>query len=668
MATDMIGRVFSGRYKLVERIGTGGMAEVYRAEDTVLGRVVAVKVMLPQYAADKEFTDRFRQEAASAANLQNPYIVNIYDWGQDGDDYFIVMEYVRGSDLKSGIKAKGAIGQRKVAEIASQVCQALATAHAQDIMHRDIKPQNIMVQPDGNAKVMDFGIARAKNSVKTHTSSVLGTAHYISPEQAQGKEITQSSDIYSLGCVMYEAVTGKLPFDGEDAVAVAMKQVNEKPAAPRSIKPDIDPDLEKIIGMAMNKDPQKRFATARDMQNALQDYLAGRPVRFGSSADKTAVIAGIGGAAAGVAAGAAMAGAAYGDSPDKTGVMSPEEVQQRAQKNYRADNTGKKPKKPEKTPEQKAAARKKRLIIFAIIAVILAAAAIFVFVVMKGVPNVVGKHVDDAKTEITEANFEVGDITEEFNPEVEKDHVISQNPGWRAFEHDKINLVVSKGAEMVEVPDVKDKTRSEATDILERAGFKVELTDDAYDKDIEAGKVCKQDPEGKTQAPKGSTVKITVSKGVEKGDVPNVVNYSEADAVAALKAAGFEVSIKREYSDSVDEGFVMAQSPSSGQKADKGSAVTITVSRGSGQVTVPNVVGMDYDSAKSTLQSVGLNVATSGGGNKVISQNPVSGNKVAQGTTVTLTLGSNEAITVLNLNIPVFNQAISFFCRIFGIL
>ena len=429
MATDMIGRVFSGRYKLVERIGIGGMAEVFRAEDTVLGRVVAVKVMLPQYAADKEFTDRFRQEAASAANLQNPYIVNIYDWGQDGDDYFIVMEYVRGSDLKSGIKAKGAISQRKVAEIASQVCQALSTAHAQDIMHRDIKPQNIMVQPDGNVKVMDFGIARAKNSVKAHTSSVLGTAHYISPEQAQGKEITQASDIYSLGCVMYEAVTGKLPFDGEDAVAVAMKQVNEKPAAPRSIKSDIDPDLEKIIGMAMNKDPQKRFATARDMQNALGDYLAGRPVRFGSSADKTAVIAGIGGAAAGAAVGAGVA-AAYGDSPDKTGVMSPEEVQQRAQKNYKADagNTGKSKKKG-KSPAQKAAARKKRLIIFGIIAGILAVAVVFVFVIMKGVPNVVGKHVNDAKTEITEANFEVGDISEEFNPDVEKDHVISQNPG-----------------------------------------------------------------------------------------------------------------------------------------------------------------------------------------------------------------------------------------------
>ncbi len=671
MATDMIGRVFSGRYKLTERIGTGGMAEVYRAEDTVLGRVVAVKVMLPQYAADKEFTDRFRQEAASAANLQNPYIVNIYDWGQDGQDYFIVMEYVRGSDLKSAIKAKGAINQRKVAEIAYQVCQALSTAHAQDIMHRDIKPQNIMVQPDGNVKVMDFGIARAKNSVKNHTSSVLGTAHYISPEQAQGKDITQASDIYSLGCVMYEAATGQLPFDGEDAVSVAMKQVNEKPQAPRSIKSDIDPDLEKIIGMAMNKNPEKRFTTARDMQNALGDYLAGRPVRFGSSPDKTAVIAGVGGAAAGMAAGAAMAGAAYGDSPDKTGVMSPDEVQQRAQKNYRADdNRGGKPKKPEKTPEQKAAARKKKLIIFGIIAGILAVFLLVWFLILKEVPDCVGKNVDEAKSMIEEFNYEVGDIEMKHDANVGENDVISQNPmAWMRSTHgSKINLVVSLGPEMANVPDVKDKSRTEATDILERAGFKVELTEDAYDKDIEAGKVCKQDPEGGTKAPKDSTVKITISKGKESGQVPDVVNYSEADARAALEGAGFSVKVNREYSDRVDQGFVMSQNPGGGQKADKGSTVTITVSKGSDMVEVPNVVGQSYESAKSTLQSAGLNVATSGVGSKVVGQNPVSGNRVSRGTTVTLTLGSNDSNFILDVNIPVLNQVVSFFCRFFSIL
>ncbi len=225
----MIGKVFSGRYQINDRIGIGGMAEVYRAQDNVLGRLVAVKVMLPQYAADPDFTRRFRQGGGGGRQPPKPYIVNVYDWGQDDGTYYIVMEFVRGSDLKTAIQQRGAVNQRKAAEIGAQVCQALSVAHGQDIIHRDIKPQNIMVQPDGNVKVMDFGIARAKNSMSDKTSSVLGTAHYISPEQAQGKELTAASDIYSLGVVLYEAVTGQLPSTAPDAVGVALKQVKDYP-------------------------------------------------------------------------------------------------------------------------------------------------------------------------------------------------------------------------------------------------------------------------------------------------------------------------------------------------------------------------------------------------------------------------------------------------------
>ena len=312
----MIGRVFNNRYQITERIGIGGMAEVYRAQDNVLGRLVAVKVMLPQYAADPNFTQRFKQEAAAAANLQSPYIVNVYDWGQDEGTYYIVMEFVRGSDLKTAIIERGAINQRKVAEIGSQVCQALSVAHGLDIIHRDIKPQNIMVQPDGNVKVMDFGIARAKNSVMTQTSSVLGTAHYISPEQAQGKDLTATSDIYSLGIVLYESATGRLPFDGPDAVSVAMKQVNDLPVPPREINPDIDPALEAIIMKAIAKNPADRFATAKDMRLALNDYLAGRPVNLGEgfTSAETVVMGGVV-PPVGVADGTAVMPAMGGVSP-----------------------------------------------------------------------------------------------------------------------------------------------------------------------------------------------------------------------------------------------------------------------------------------------------------------------------------------------------------------
>ena len=245
--------VFGRRYRVTEKIGTGGMADVYKAVDEVLGRTVAVKVMHARYASDPAFAARFRQEAQAAANLVSPNIVNMYDWGADGDTYYIVMEYVRGSDLKSIILDKGALPSKKVADIGAQVAAALSVAHGYDIVHRDIKPHNIMVQPDGSVKVMDFGIARAGNSTMTQTGSVLGTAHYVSPEQAQGKELSGSSDLYSLGVVLYECVTGTLPFDADTPVAVALKQVNEQPLPPSAVNNTIDPGLEAIIVKAMQK-------------------------------------------------------------------------------------------------------------------------------------------------------------------------------------------------------------------------------------------------------------------------------------------------------------------------------------------------------------------------------------------------------------------------------
>ncbi|MEN6429433.1 MAG: protein kinase, partial [Coriobacteriales bacterium] len=270
--------VFGRRYRVTERIGSGGMADVYKAVDEVLGRTVAVKVLHPRYAAESNFIARFRQEASAAANLSHPSIVNIYDWGQDNGTYYIVMEYVKGTDLKTLVEQNGPLDPMRAADYAAQVCSALAVAHGYDIIHRDIKPQNIVLTPDGTLKVMDFGIARAGNTTMTQTGSVLGTAQYISPEQAQGRPLGPASDLYSLGVTLYELVTGRLPFDGDTPVAVALKQVNEEPVPPRRIRPSIPPSLEAVILRAMRKDPAERYASASEMRDDLKRVLNGGTV------------------------------------------------------------------------------------------------------------------------------------------------------------------------------------------------------------------------------------------------------------------------------------------------------------------------------------------------------------------------------------------------------
>lgn len=615
----MIGRVFNNRYQITERIGIGGMAEVYRAQDNVLGRLVAVKVMLPQYAADPNFTQRFKQEAAAAANLQSPYIVNVYDWGQDEGTYYIVMEFVRGSDLKTAIIERGVINQRKVAEIGSQVCQALSVAHGLDIIHRDIKPQNIMVQPDGNVKVMDFGIARAKNSVMTQTSSVLGTAHYISPEQAQGKDLTATSDIYSLGIVLYESATGRLPFDGPDAVSVAMKQVNDLPVPPREINPDIDPALEAIIMKAIAKNPADRFETAKDMRLALNDYLAGRPVNLGEdfTSAETMVIGGVVPPIGPVADGTAVMPAMGGMNPPSNGS---------GPRSYSSDNT---------------AGKKSNKKTIAIVIGIIAALAVvggIAFALMSGgnsddketiaVPNVVGVSLDEAKTTLADAGFAVGNIEQEFNDKAASNEVISQDPKGESKQAKgtKINLTVSKGVQEITVPDLSNKTASEAKKELAANGLKYAEGEGEYSDSVEKGHVIRQDIASGTSVSKDTVVTCYLSLGVEGIEVPSVVGLSRGDAVVTLNNAGLLVDTDNYTYQASDkpEDTVLNQTPAAGTSLKRDGYVALTLSKGPEKKTFS--VAVQSNGGGSVTSDV---TSVEEGGQAQITIKPESGYEVA---------------------------------------
>ncbi len=638
----MTGRVFSGRYEVGERIGIGGMAEVYSAQDSVLGRIVAIKVMLPQYAEDPDFARRFRQEAAAAANLQSPYIVNVYDWGHDDDTYFIVMEYIRGSDLKTAIQQRGPINQRKAAEIGAQVCQALTVAHKQDIIHRDIKPQNIMVQPDGNVKVMDFGIARAKNSTSDKTQTVLGTAHYASPEQAQGKDLTATSDVYSLGIVLYEAVTGTLPFDGPDAVSVALMQVQDIPPAPHEFNPDIDPDLEAIIMRAMEKDPSRRFATANDMRLALNNYLAGRPVvgaNNGFTSAQTQVIAPIG----------AAAGTGMGETqvmPVTQAMNATRGSHAAPSQTYRGNNDD----------EAEAAKKKKRNIIIAVVAVLAIAIIGAVFAFGLGgerieVPDVVNQPAEAAQQTLEDAGFQVK-INNVTDDTAAPGTVLNQDPkaGSQAPKGSTVTLDVAQGTEEVDVPDVKNMTVDQARKALATAGFTVGDTAKEYSDDIEEGKIMSQDPTAGSKAKVGTKVNLVVSQGSNNEEVPDLKGLSIQAARSKAESAGFVlVEGSREYSDSVSADIVLSQSPTSGTKLQKGSSITVVVSDGKRpdeRVTVPGVLGESETSARNKIGNLGLgvnvryeNTTDQSSDGKVLSQDPGAQQKVEKGSTITIVVG-----------------------------
>ncbi len=629
--------VLGGRYTVQDKIGTGGMAIVYRGLDKVLGRTVAIKTMLPQYAADPSFAARFKQEAQAAAALQSPYIVSVYDWGKDGDTYYIIMEYLRGTDLKSGIRKHGALDCRKVAQIGSQIAQALSVAHRHDIIHRDIKPQNIMVQPDGNIKVMDFGIARAKNSHLTADNSVLGTAHYVSPEQTQGKELGPTTDIYSLGIVMYEAATGRVPFDGDDAISVALKQVNEQPKPPSQINPRVDPALESIILKCMQKNPADRFQTADALYRVLRDYLAGRLQQVNNA---TAVIAPVSSTAA--------IHAAQGNSSGAQRMRSAGDISDTNR--HRRDKSA--------TAEAERRSRRRSFItgflVVAIAAIAIALAAMFFSsssqVPTHLVPNYIGMTEEEAIEAIENTDYFTYTIKREYSDEYDEGYVVDQTPNANkdAEEGTEILLVISKGAEPaedVEVPDLTNLDASEANALLAQYGLIGSAGDAVYSSEVESGKVAEQSPKAGSTAKAGDTITYYLSKGIETVEVPSVVGYTEDSARSMLESAGFVVATTSEASDAYASGVVSYQSVTG--TAAKGSTVTITVSTGSTTAEVPYVVGWTQSSAASAIANAGFDYSiaddsTSGAAAGTVTNQSAYGT-TTKGTTIILYVSTGSS-------------------------
>ena len=561
----MLGKVFNQRYRLKERIGSGGMAEVFLADDLLLERQVAVKVLHSQFATDSSFIQRFRHEAQAAANLNHPNIVSIYDWGNEGDLYYIVMEYVEGRNLKEILTTDGRILPERAAEIAAEICAALQFAHRQNLVHRDIKPHNIVITNMGQVKVMDFGIARAGTGEGiTQTGMVMGTPQYISPEQAQGLAVDGRSDIYSLGVVLYEMLTGKVPFDDPNPVTVAYKQVKEDPVPPSVIDPEISPTLESIVMKAMAKNPANRYQTAQEMKADLLRFLEGMPVSATPVLPETTMV----GAAAAVPA-----------------------------------------------SERRSFNRKWIWVAAGVVGFLIILAVVLALVLGNGggtaeVPNLEGMTEEQARETLESLGLEVGE-TEDFYIEDESQAVgivISQDPEWGTIlaKGESVNITVSR--ELI-MPDVVGMSQSQAEGTLSNAGVStIEVTNVRVDDEDEVGQVLSQNPAEGTLISPNTTVKLEVGVEDERVAVPNVVGMLQEDAAQRLEQAGFVVEVEQEASSTVPEGRVIRQSPLPAQRVDAGSTVKIFVSSGAAKVVVPEVRGETEDDAIAELEGLGLEV------------------------------------------------------------
>lgn len=616
---------FDNRYEIIKRLGSGGMADVYLARDTHLGRAVAIKVLYERYANDDEFVARFRQEAQSAAGLNHPHIVSIYDRGEAEGSYYIAMEYLEGKSLKDVITEKGRLTSAAAIDIAEQILQALQFAHEHHVIHRDIKPHNIIINGRGRVKVTDFGIARAGSSSRmTETGSIIGTAQYLSPEQAKGRVVEQGSDLYSLGVVLYEMLTGRVPFEGENPVAIALMHLSDEPVPPQALVPELSDNLNAVVMRALAKDPRDRYASAEeflgDLERCRQDLPVVAPAPWIDS-EKTSVIP---------AAVAGMAGVA--DESGRTAVQP---------------RPGSRSKKPP-------GSKKWLWALLALATAILLAVGIYFLAFAQSgesvtVPGVTGMPLAQAQDAIRAQGLKPETESEEYNETVPAGSVIRQNPeaGARLNKDGPVRLVVSKGSNKVAVPDLVGQSASYAESKLREAGLNPDRQPDVYSETAPAGSVISQDPVAGSQAQPGASVKYVVSLGAEPPKdvtVPSVVGMTVSAAQTKLEQAGLVLGgVTEQNSDTVATGEIISQNPSSGQKMKEGSSVSVIVSKAPLKVSVPAVTDKSQAQAEDMITALGLlpSVTTEATADdkksgKVKSQKPASGTMVDPGSTVAI--------------------------------
>ena len=566
----MIQRILARRYELQELIGGGGMADVYKAQDKLLDRAVAVKILHQQYANDAEFVEKFRREATAAAKLAHPNIVNIYDVGEDGGSQYIVMEYVSGPTLKEVIQQKGCLEPMEAVRIAKEIASALESAHRNNLVHCDIKPHNILVMPDGHIKVTDFGIARAVSaSTMTYSGSVMGSVHYFSPEQAKGTVITTKSDVYSLGVVLYEMLTGKLPFNGETSVSIALKHLQEEPVSIRQINPSIPPVLEAIVQKAMSKDPADRPSSTE----LYADLNQAKAMLTDRGASQEAV----------------------SNDPFATRMIpriTPEMMaEQRSERPANKPIGSREDYQPQYQPQEEKSIFKSKSFIAVLVGILLMGFFVGSFLSFGkfwssaeiNVPDVVGKSSVVAQQILEDKNLRVK-IVEANDDSVPAGQVVSQYPeaGAKVKEQRLVTITVSKGGQELTMPDLKSMSRSNAEEKLKKMGLKLGAVFEENSKEP-AGTVINQDPRSGSKITKGQTVDITVSLGEKKKEitVQNYTGLSVDSAKSNLEANGLSLGGISEEASTRPKGTVIGQSPSAGSTTTEGGSVSLIISSGS---------------------------------------------------------------------------------------